>query len=520
MMQKYKDAHNGKYPGVISTFGFGYTMDSPLLRSISHEGDGMYSFIPDVGFVGTAFVNALSNTLVTCGANAVLTVEPENGATIVDVVGMTPHTKQSWGISVPLGVLQFGQTKDIAIVVRPGSGPGPFLRVVVKYDKMCYEVGRTEQGHLEKDGPSNLTFALSTNHAEVERCRLKAVRALDNIVSSMASNQAGALVEIREMISFIRACQGRLNAHHDAPERGIIGSDQAVYASKLEGLLRDFDGQITEATSRMDWWNKWGKHYLPSLQRAHELQQCNNFKDPGIQHYCGRLFNDIRDIADNIFNSLPAPVSARPTSSRSSYGASSTTSYTPAPSMSTFNSASAPCFHGNCSVLMANKESKRVSDVCKGDIVQLATGEAQVVCVVKTVMSAAATDLVQLPQGLVVTAWHPVRVDGVWTFPCQVEGRSVHTAACDAVFSFVVKNVDGDEKVTSGMMIDGVECITLGHAVTNDPVASHPYFGSIKVVEDLRMNATQSFADGLVTLDGGKCILKDATGLVSGFQYA
>ena len=30
---------------------------------------------------------------------------------------------------------------------------------------------------------------------------------------------------------------------------------------------------------------KWGKHYLQSLQRAHELQQCNNFKDPGVQFY-------------------------------------------------------------------------------------------------------------------------------------------------------------------------------------------------------------------------------------------
>ena len=30
--------------------------------------------------------------------------------------------------------------------------------------------------------------------------------------------------------------------------------------------------------SRGDWNSKWGRHYLPSLQRAHELQQSNNFK--------------------------------------------------------------------------------------------------------------------------------------------------------------------------------------------------------------------------------------------------
>ena len=36
---------------------------------------------------------------------------------------------------------------------------------------------------------------------------------------------------------------------------------------------------------RDDWFKKWGKHYVGSLLCAHSLQQCNNFKDPGIQHY-------------------------------------------------------------------------------------------------------------------------------------------------------------------------------------------------------------------------------------------
>jgi hypothetical protein len=35
----------------------------------------MYAFIPDSGFVGTAFINGLSNTLSRIGKNSVLSVE-------------------------------------------------------------------------------------------------------------------------------------------------------------------------------------------------------------------------------------------------------------------------------------------------------------------------------------------------------------------------------------------------------------------------------------------------------------
>jgi len=74
MMVRYKESNGGSYPGIISTFGFGYNMDSPLLRAISQEGGGMYSFIPDSGFVGTTFVNSLANMLVTNASHVVLKI--------------------------------------------------------------------------------------------------------------------------------------------------------------------------------------------------------------------------------------------------------------------------------------------------------------------------------------------------------------------------------------------------------------------------------------------------------------
>merc|ERR1712230_218358 len=84
-----------------------------------------------------------------------------------------------------------------------------------------------------------------------------------------------------------------------------------VKASPVSGhehvvaLLEDLEGQVTEALSRQDWYMRWGRHYLPSLARAHLLQQCNNFKDPGVQIYGGDIFAKVRDDADELFVSLP-----------------------------------------------------------------------------------------------------------------------------------------------------------------------------------------------------------------------
>merc|ERR1712183_460866 len=129
-----------------------------------------------------------------------------------------------------------------------------------------------------------------------------------------------------------------------------ISSSAAVGSERTQGLLQDIHGQVAEAVSKDEFYKKWGVHYLPSLMCAHLSQQCNNFKDPGVQCYGGDLFNDLRDKADDIFLGLDPPrPSTRPVqaptptttttgiaSSAPARNSVSRTSYTPTVNMASY----------------------------------------------------------------------------------------------------------------------------------------------------------------------------------------
>jgi len=99
------------------------------------------------------------------------------------------------------------------------------------------------------------------------------------------------------------------------------------------------------------------------LLGAHLLQQCNNFKDPGVQHYGkGELFNSVRDEMDGIFCGLPAPIPNNVNTSDSNNSNST------APiDMSLFNNSDNPCFHGSCTVRLFDGSIKFVKDIRRGD---------------------------------------------------------------------------------------------------------------------------------------------------------
>ena len=51
------------FDATIHTFGFGYSINSEVLNTISKIGNGSFNYIPDAGMVGTIFIHAVANTL-------------------------------------------------------------------------------------------------------------------------------------------------------------------------------------------------------------------------------------------------------------------------------------------------------------------------------------------------------------------------------------------------------------------------------------------------------------------------
>ena len=254
----------------------------------------------------------------------------------------------------------------------------------------------------------------------------------------------------------------------------------------IVNLKTDLEGQVLEALDSVMAFNKWGKDYLPSLLQAHELQQCNNFKDPGVQSYGGKLFNTIRDKADSIFCDLPPPqpASYKSYSGMSSRGAAPTT-------MSVFNNSSGPCFDGNCDVLMFDNSLKKVKDIRKNDVVKTPHGFTKVICVTKTICKNSKSPMVTITDsGLVVSPYHPIRISNIWKFPIDCGEMKTHN--CSAIYNFVLE----DSHI---MIINGIECCTLGHHFQNNSVIRHSYYGTNAVIDDLKKSQTWEY--GIVIIN-------------------
>jgi Mg-chelatase subunit ChlD len=464
----------------INTFGFGYSIDTSLLHGIAIEGHGMYSFIPDASFVGTAFVNCISNLLVTMGRNVELTLELQHGVKVTQVLGGYAAQPTPSGTKVNVVSLQYGQTKDVLVrlSVPPTVAAGAdFVSVTLRFESV-------KSGEVVERTASCSSLDYGRVNSEIHKLRLAFVSTVSYVLELVHSGKdKEAQAALDDIAELVRQCQD----------------------PRAKALLQDITGQAKEAIQKTpeNYYQKWGRHYLPSLARAHLLQQCNNFKDPGIQVYGGEMFQQKRDQIDDIFVKLPPPKPSIPRRQPPS----------PMYSMHAYHNAAGPCFAGECLVQMASGTKKQVRDIVRGDVVMVPTGPAEVECVIKTHCVDGKEDLVIFPSGLRVTPYHPVLHNGNWRFPIDL--HPIHRIVpCDAVYNFVLRT----EHV---MVIQGVPCVTLGHGIIGDEVVSHAYFGTSRVVADLR--AMRGWHAGLVELypvlcAGGSCMLRDkATGLVCGF---
>ena len=471
-VRRYLDQHLVCAGCPISTFGFGYNLDSSQLVEIANVGGGMYSFIPDSGFIGTIFVNAISNLMTTTATN--ITVDIHTRDDDLFVIGYQ-HERTEAGYRVRVGTLQYGQSRYI--ILRGGSIQDATVEMVCNGSSVVLD-SVVDIGGEDEFTPMKI-------EAEVLRCEL---------VQLLATTQDDTDTEtIRRMVRRVEDFVNRARAAH-FPQ--IVRS---------ESLLVDITGQVMDAYSRRDWFSRWGRHYLPSLSFAHRGQQCNNFKDPGVQHYGGKMFHIIQDRVDDLFCKLPSPEPMYAPIHTDRVRGSGRNPV----NMRSFHNSSGGCISSDSVVALSDGNTKRVDQIVKGDsVVCDAEGNmAEVICMVR--MLCTSIEFVVLSDELKITPWHPVRWNKRWRFPSDVSHvrSTMATTDCGAVYNLVLNS-------HHTVLVGGVECITLGHGVRDDEVARHDFFGTQRVIDVLE--ECEGWENGVVELQADSMKRCEQTGIVIG----
>ncbi|CAF0759140.1 unnamed protein product [Rotaria sp. Silwood1] len=465
-----------KFTCTVNTFGFGYNLDSKLLEDISILGNcGSYAFIPDGSFVGTIFVNAISTLLTTAANNVQLFVHNQHLQSTIYTRWYSMNSSIQ-GTCFHLGSITYGQTKDLLIPIS--------FRIIRKYQ---FTLTYTNVKNIQK----SVTFDLTNNIQQADldviirhKLRLEFVHRVRIALEKMRETK----IRLRNKNEQRKAAMNHIQTLEKNMRKYADGKDEFI-----KDLLKDLTGQVQQAIEKEEWFHKWGKHFLPSLTRAHLLQFCNNFKDPGVQHYGkGTLFTQVRDEMDEIFCSLPAP-------KRSQTGATI--------NMAVFHDADGGCFYEHCTVRLMNGTTKLVKDVKPGD--QMAPHGGMVIFVVKTMCQNQKAKMVIVENDLIITAWHPIRHLGQWIMPCSLVS-SPNEISCEAVYNFVL-----DQGHT--VLVNNVECVTLGHGLKED-VVRHSYYGSEKVINDLQRLDLEQNNGGFIEINGKMLVRNRKTGLVTGLQ--
>lgn len=407
-----------------------------------------------------------------------------------------PHKE----LTIPLGNLQYGQSRDILLKYGP-SEDDTLLSGSISASLECVTLDSSSNYLFAETNIENAT-SLPKEVIQYHRTRADICAFLSSIFP-LSSVSEHCVISGTDLASVKHA---ELEALIALTESKRLTDE--LNASLLEDLSGpDPSGQIKLALSSQEFLNTWGKHYLLSLLNAHQKQICNSFKDPGPLMY-GRdspLFIKCRDTLDFVFDNLPPPKPSNVVRDRE--GNTVVTKI----DVRQYNRRGNPCFAGECSVELADGTETCIKNIRRGMNVWTPLGSREAFAVVATKVKA--YEMCRIGE-LVITDWHPLFINGQWRFPCDVAvEREVYTGI---IYSLLLESDEVPE--AHAIRIGGHLAVTLGHGVVDagevDDARAHSFFGDYrKVKQNLEMLAkdrTDTYMSVGVVKDG-------ETGLMCGF---
>jgi len=551
LLSKMESA-NGGVP-ILSTFGFGYQLKSDLLRSIAEVGRGNYAFIPESGMIGTVFVHAVANLFSTFATSVKLELETKKSGIQISAPSYLQLGVEDAARTVKLDVgnLQYGQSRDIVVklICEQAKVDGivsATLHYCVADQASKISIAEKELSDRSTISPAAMDYHLSRHQLCTFLASLSTRNANDEYVALTAAKVEQSQ---KEMHSLITSISDRLRA---ARKANTSGHD----VDNLTSLLADLKSEDTNATdnahgagqvslalqttrprsesaksptqcqlhrpSGLCYYERWGRHYLPSVLHAHMRQQCATFKDPGPLRYGinSPVFIQCRYELDSVFDRLPAPKSSL--KGQNVHGG--------VVRMSRYNSPSNPCFAGHCTVKMATGHEMRIDELRPRDVIWTAINSQG--CIVREIVKTKSShtgDQIMLTiradetktekssgkelEALCITPYHPIKINGSWHLPNDIADNVVaaksRTIPTGCIYSILLEQNNNPEAHV--IHVGGISCVTLGHGLTDESesdVRSHPYFGNYDAVaKDLERLDTDEYGRRISggVLREGKC---------------
>jgi hypothetical protein len=419
-----------KNPWILSTFGFGYELNSILLTQLAEmplSGGGSFGFIPDLTMIGTVFINWVANAMMTGTRDAIIQYSVNSGSPV----------------SIHTGPLAIGQPRDYLVQIPAGA--------------------------------SVKVFASGTE-------------IVPTVVSTMVDYPLALNMYVAAMEHSISISESGRTDQAFGPLARVVERFADTTDPRVKALLLDIEstdpseGQIGMAPR---YWNRWGGHYMRSYRRAQQIQRRLNFKDPGSLIYGGddsSLFGQCVAKGEELFMTLDPP---QPTGASRNYGSSSSAApaYDPAYlsaylSQQSQAAQSGGCFHPENTVLMTDASEKQIQLLSPGDQVWTPLGSASVIAVVKISHGSATSVMMSKVKDCILTPYHPYLDEAThWVLGADTVGQESYPTG--TVYNLVLDK--GHIIRTAG----GVRACTLAHGF-EEPVIAHPFFGTQAVVEDLK----------------------------------
>jgi hypothetical protein len=416
-------------PFSLNTFGFSYDINSELLKEIADNYNGIFGFIPECSMVGTVFVNFLANLLITHLINIKLEI------TYADNTIETINT----------GAILYGSSRDFILETDKHiksfdlyykNNKIDYTLVPYVYNDDNYVNNKTRLSIIKIIKEYYLVNNIYKDNDEI-------VKILDNYYDSINKTYGTTNIFVKNYIK-------------DYIDPDVVYNNYGV---------NNNSAQIKLAISKKDYYNKWGKHYLTSLMYGYERQLCINFKDYGIQNFLTPTFETTRNKIENIFCNIPPPTPKviRKTTTRIN-------------SMENYYRTDSVCFDGEGTVYMADNTSKLVKELKKDDeILTMNNKTAKIVCIIKQKIYSNA-DICHV-NGMYITPYHPIFIYNKWSFP--KDHFKIETKLISILYNIVL---DSNHTI----LINFIPVITLGHDFKYNNVTKHEYFGSNKVIDDLK----------------------------------